>query len=141
MIRYANINELNMLNKFDKHINKGILQELIEQKRILVMYENNIFVGWLRYNLFWDDIPFMNMLYLLEEKRGKGYGYTILRESCYSGRRPKSSFCSVQGWQHYLRNSIRHRASCCRQLQSRMDNGRLQRKVRIRLIQLSGVLL
>jgi len=78
MIRYANINELNMLNKFDKHINKGILQELIEQKRILVMYENNIFVGWLRYNLFWDDIPFMNMLYLLEEKRGKGYGTQLI---------------------------------------------------------------
>ena len=31
-------------------------------------------VGWLRYNLFWDNTPFMNMLYILEEFRGEGFG-------------------------------------------------------------------
>ncbi len=36
--------------------------------------ENDHFAGWLRFNLFWDEIPFMNMLYLSEEYRGQGYG-------------------------------------------------------------------
>ena len=30
--------------------------------------------GWLRWNLFWDAIPFMNMLYVLEKHRGMGIG-------------------------------------------------------------------
>ena len=37
------------------------------------------FVGWLRWNLFWDEIPFMNMLYFLEEYRGKGYGTQMVK--------------------------------------------------------------
>ncbi len=28
----------------------------------------------MRFNLFWDNIPFMNLLFILEEQRGKGYG-------------------------------------------------------------------
>ena len=36
------------------------------------------FVGWLRYNLFWDNTPFMNMLYFLEDYRGRGYGSKLV---------------------------------------------------------------
>lgn len=47
--------------------------------RILIMFDDdNKFLGWLRYNLFWDNIPFMNMLYFLEDSRGKGYGKEIV---------------------------------------------------------------
>ena len=42
------------------------------------MYEDDKFVGWLRYNLFWDNTPFMNMLYLLDNKRGKGNGSRLV---------------------------------------------------------------
>ncbi|MCI8810173.1 MAG: GNAT family N-acetyltransferase [Oscillibacter sp.] len=38
------------------------------------MFHDGVFVGWLRFNLFWDKIPFMNMLYFLKGHRGKGYG-------------------------------------------------------------------
>lgn len=40
--------------------------------------ENEKFIGWLRYNLFWDNTPFMNMVYLLDESRGKGYGKQLV---------------------------------------------------------------
>ncbi len=42
------------------------------------MFENEKFVGWLRYNLFWDNIPFINMLFFLDEQRGKGYGTKLV---------------------------------------------------------------
>ena len=42
------------------------------------MFSNGKFIGWLRFNLFWDEIPFMNMLYFLEEYRGKGYGKQLV---------------------------------------------------------------
>ncbi len=74
MIRYANENDFSILKKYDHHISETELKRSISANRILVMYHNDIFMGWLRFNLFWDNMPFMNMLYFLDEHRGKGYG-------------------------------------------------------------------
>lgn len=62
----------------DHHINKDELALSISLKRIYVAYENEEFVGWLRYNLFWDQIPFINMLYVMEDFRGQGYGIGLM---------------------------------------------------------------
>ncbi len=78
MIRYANIEDMNILSKYDEHISKEELKNSINKNGILVMFENEKFVGWLRYNLFWDNIPFMNMLFFLDEQRGKGYGTKLV---------------------------------------------------------------
>ena len=40
--------------------------------------EGENFVGWLRYGYFWDNTPFMNMLHLKEEYRGRGYGSKLV---------------------------------------------------------------
>lgn len=74
MIRYAEEKDFETIRKHDRHISEAELKNAIHAKRILVMYRNDCFAGWLRFNLFWDEIPFMNMLYLLEEYRGQGYG-------------------------------------------------------------------
>lgn len=78
MIRYANLEDLDLLKKYDSHISENELINAINLKRVLIMFENNKFVGWLRYNLFWDNIPFMNMLYFLEDERNKGYGSIMI---------------------------------------------------------------
>lgn len=78
MIRYANEGDFEILNKHDNHISKIELKNSINLKRILIMYDKNNFIGWLRFNLFWDNIPFMNMLYVLEEYRKKGYGKQLM---------------------------------------------------------------
>ncbi|HXQ32508.1 MAG TPA: hypothetical protein VN843_00665 [Anaerolineales bacterium] len=31
-------------------------------------------IGWMRYGYFWDSIPFMNMLTVIENYRGRGMG-------------------------------------------------------------------
>ena len=74
MIRYANEKDFELLSKYDKHICETELKNCIMTERILIMFNDDIFIGWLRFNLFWDNIPFMNMLYFLEDYRGKGYG-------------------------------------------------------------------
>ena len=78
MIRYADFNDFELLSGYDKHIGNTELKNCITEKRILLMFENGVFVGWLRFNLFWDSIPFMNMLYFTEEQRRKGYGRTLV---------------------------------------------------------------
>lgn len=77
-IRYAGEKDFETIRKHDKHIRETELKNAIALKRVLVMYQNDHFAGWLRFNLFWDEIPFMNMLYLLEEYRGQGYGRQLV---------------------------------------------------------------
>ena len=62
----------------DHHISEPELKNLVCCGRILIAEEDGVFCGWLRWNLFWDNIPFMNMLYLTEPHRGKGYGRALV---------------------------------------------------------------
>ncbi len=73
-IRFAESRDRDMLIRYDKHIKADELKDILSRKRILTAEENGQFAGWLRYGMFWDSIPFMNMLYILEEFRGKGAG-------------------------------------------------------------------
>ncbi|MDE6260486.1 MAG: GNAT family N-acetyltransferase [Oscillospiraceae bacterium] len=79
MIRYADQSDFERLREHDRHISGDELARGIEAGRVLVMFDQGAFAGWLRFNLFWDEIPFMNMLYFLEEYRGKGFGTRLTR--------------------------------------------------------------
>ncbi len=73
-IKIADKHHLSFLSENDTHISKEMVKTKIKQKEILIMEVNNTIVGWLRYNFFWDEMPFMSMLYFLHEHRRKGYG-------------------------------------------------------------------
>lgn len=74
MIRYGTLSDLDLLAEHDRHIAREELEALLLRKRVLVMFQRNQLAGWLRYNLFWDNTPFMNMLYILEGFRRQGLG-------------------------------------------------------------------
>ena len=74
MIRYAKKEDIDILTANDKHVDKSEMLNLIALNRVYIMEDEGKFIGWLRYNLFWDHIPFMNMIQLNDEDRGKGYG-------------------------------------------------------------------
>ncbi len=74
MIRYAEESDYAALLEYDRHISGRELRNSIRDRRILVIYQDEIFVGWLRFGLFWDNLPFMNLLYILEPYRGRGNG-------------------------------------------------------------------
>ncbi len=93
MIRYAAVTDLEILGKYDNHISQAELKNSIDLKRVLMMFDNNHFIGWLRFNLFWDDIPFMNMLYILEEYRRNGYGKQLV--DCWEKEMLKSNYTKV----------------------------------------------
>lgn len=79
MIRYANEHDFHHLKEYDRHIREDELKRSIAAQRVLVMYRRDVFMGWLRFHLFWDEIPFLNMLYLLQEYRGQGHGTRLMR--------------------------------------------------------------
>lgn len=77
-IRIANIYDFEILKLYDIHIEPSILLNQLKDNKIFIIEQNKNFVGWLRYNLFWDSIPFLNMLFIIEQYQKKGYGTLLL---------------------------------------------------------------
>ena len=78
-IRRAQAEDFAFLSQHDAHIAPGELQAQIERGRILIAQEGGQPIGWLRWNLFWDNTPFLNLLFLLEGFRQKGYGRQLMQ--------------------------------------------------------------
>ena len=76
--RPALLTDLDWLMAHDRHIARDVLTESIRQNRVLIMEQGGGRVGWLRWNLFWDNTPFMNLLYLLDGHRGQGCGRALV---------------------------------------------------------------
>ncbi|MBO4422151.1 MAG: GNAT family N-acetyltransferase [Clostridia bacterium] len=77
-IRYAKSKDIGFISEYDDDISEEVLKNAINLKRLILAFEDGRFIGWLRYNLFWDNIPFMNLLYILDGERGKGYGSQLV---------------------------------------------------------------
>ena len=77
-IRYAEPGDMEMIAEYDTHISKAEMENAIARIRIILLFIDGKYKGWLRFNLFWDNIPFMNLLFLFEEQRGKGYGKKLV---------------------------------------------------------------
>lgn len=71
---YATNDDVTKWFDYDKHISESELRLKIINKRCYTLKNNDIMVGVMRYNLFWDSIPFLTMLHLDASARGKGYG-------------------------------------------------------------------
>ncbi len=97
-IRYAQGSDVDELIRYDKHISRNEAEISVELKRVYIAEDNGRFIGWLRYNMFWDSIPFMNMLYIFENYRGKGVGrhMALLWETDMAKRGYKTLMTSTQ---------------------------------------------
>ena len=78
LIRIAELKDLDLIKQYDKHIAEAALTNALTLGRINIAEDNNDFIGWLRYNYFWDNTPFMNMLYVLDKYRKKGCGKALV---------------------------------------------------------------
>ena len=78
IIRTAGPQDLPFLSRHDRHVALAELDNSLRLGRILIIEVSGEPAGWLRWNLFWDNTPFMNLLYLLEDYRLKGHGRTLV---------------------------------------------------------------
>lgn len=62
LIQYAEAKDFKYLMDHDQHAQPLELTNLINLKRILIARQGSKIVGWLRWNLFKDNTPFMNYL-------------------------------------------------------------------------------
>ena len=77
-IRPAECKDFNWLQEHDRHIAPEELSAAIARGRILLAELEGETIGWLRWNLFWDNTPFMNLLYLQLGERRRGYGRQLV---------------------------------------------------------------
>ena len=109
IIRMATQADLPFLTEHDRHITPAELDNSIRLGRILIIEAGGATAGWLRWNLFWDNTPFMNLLYLLDGHRMQGYGRALcrhweqlLREKGYAAA--MTSTQANEGAQHFYRH-------------------------------------
>jgi GNAT superfamily N-acetyltransferase len=77
-IRTASPADLPFLSAHDIHISSRERENVLHLGRILLLELGGEPVGWLRWGMFWDSIPFMNLLYLLDGHRGHGLGRLLV---------------------------------------------------------------
>ena len=78
--------------RLDTHISSLLLDECIRKGQIYVLKDDSPknggqdhrlrdpVVGVLRYSLFWQTIPFLDLLYIDEAYRNRGFGMAIMDE-------------------------------------------------------------
>lgn len=77
VIRQAVPADFDVLAAHEHHITPEVLRKSIEDGHMLIAEVDGAFAGWLRWNLFWDLVPFMNLLFLEEPYRGRGIGRAL----------------------------------------------------------------
>lgn len=78
-IRYVTENEKAFWYTLDKHLPESEFENKVRNRQGYVLFVNRRAMGILRYNLFWDNIPFCTMLYVSPSTQGKGFGRLLMQ--------------------------------------------------------------
>ncbi|NLM62340.1 MAG: GNAT family N-acetyltransferase [Clostridiales bacterium] len=82
-IVYASEQDSQFIFDNDKHLPGDFVLSKISDREIIIAKDNDVNVGWLRYGYFWDNIPFMNMLFVLDGHRNRGIGCYVAHTHSY----------------------------------------------------------
>ena len=77
-IRYVHLDDKEFWFSLDKHLSEQEFNNKVRDNRGYVLLDDNKPVGLLRYNLFWDNTPFCNLIYINNECQGKGFGQLLI---------------------------------------------------------------
>ena len=77
-IRYIHLDDKEFWFSLDKHLSEQEFNNKVRNNRGYVLLDDNKPVGLLRYNLFWDNTPFCNLIYINNECQGKGFGKLLI---------------------------------------------------------------
>ena len=67
------------IRAYDRHIPSPRLADCINNNQVYVLREDQEIRGVLRYSLFWQTIPFLDLIYLNETCRGQGWGKRMMQ--------------------------------------------------------------
>ncbi|GGH27244.1 GNAT family N-acetyltransferase [Paenibacillus segetis] len=77
-IDYATESDYPYLIEHDIHIAEELVIPKIKANEILILRDQSQNIGWMRYGYFWDNTPFMNMIWIDSEHRSHGFGKKVV---------------------------------------------------------------
>ena len=77
-IRLAAAKDKQNILKYDCHIPHNKLGKCIQNGLVYVLCDGDKIVGVLRYNLFWQTIPFLDLIFIDEAYRSQGWGRKMM---------------------------------------------------------------
>ena len=77
-IRTAVPADLDGIRNYDRHIPAARLEDCIRRGQVDVLEDNGKILGVLRWNLFWQSLPFLDLIYLDDALRGQGWGSKMM---------------------------------------------------------------
>ena len=77
-IRPAQMCDCAGILKYDRHIPVERVRACIQSGQLDVLCEGENILGILCWNLFWQSIPFLDLLYIDGSCRGRGYGRQMM---------------------------------------------------------------
>ena len=77
-IRYIQNTDKVFWYTLDRHLPKSEFDSKVRDKRGYVLLNVGMPIGILRYNLFWDNIPFCTLLYISDKYQRQGYGKKLM---------------------------------------------------------------
>ncbi len=78
LITHAVLKDANDYFKIDQHLPKSEYESKIRDKRCYIIHYNEKPIGVMRYNLLFDFIPFLTLIFIDEQYRNKGFGKQAL---------------------------------------------------------------
>ena len=77
-IRTAVPADLDGIRNYDRHIPAARLEDCIRRGQVVVLEDNGKILGVLRWNLFWQSLPFLDLIFLDDALRGQGWGTDMM---------------------------------------------------------------
>ena len=77
-IRHGGPSDRAFWKSLDGHLSDAEFARKIRDGQAVVALEDGDPAGLMRFGLFWDSVPFCNLLYIREDRRGRGIGRAIM---------------------------------------------------------------
>ena len=77
-IRFAQESDRALWMSIDEHLPEGEFSNKARSRKAYLLLEDGAPAALMRYNLFWDSVPFCTLLYVLEGCRGRGFGRMLM---------------------------------------------------------------
>ncbi len=73
-IRYVEEMDKEFWFTLDRHLKESEFYKKVADKRGYIILEDDKPIGVFRFNLFWDNTPFLNLIHMYDSYSNKGYG-------------------------------------------------------------------